>query len=82
MMMEHERRQRLAILADALARRRLTMPARIALDMLTPLGFLASQVALFAQPFTPRGRWHDYVTLLSDQESWSVLRDIVEKRDS
>jgi hypothetical protein len=58
------------------------MPARIALDMLAPLGFLASQVALFAQPFTPRGRWHDYVTLLSDQESWFVLREIVEKRDS
>jgi hypothetical protein len=69
-------------LATGIARRRITTPARILLDLIEPLGFLASQIALFARPFTPLGRWRDYVMALEDETSWKVLQSLVDRRDS
>ena len=76
-----QRAQILQNLVDGIARRRLTTPARMILEALAPLGFLASQVALFARPFTPLGRWHAYMTALDDEEGWKVLRELVDRRD-
>jgi hypothetical protein len=79
-----ESNQRTAILeelAAAIARRRLMTPARILLDLVEPMGFLASQVALFARPFTPLGRWHEYMMALEDETSWKVLQSLVERQD-
>lgn len=67
-------------IADGLARRRLITPARIALDVVAPLGFLAAQAALFARPLLPVGRWRDYVAALSDEQGWRQLRDLLEKQ--
>ncbi|HNP86049.1 MAG TPA: hypothetical protein PKK78_07925 [Kouleothrix sp.] len=68
-------------LADGLQRRRLVAPARIVMDMLTPLGFLAGQVALFIRPLVPQGRWHAYVSALSDEQGWELLHTLIERRD-
>jgi hypothetical protein len=67
-------------LADGIARRRLAQPASMLLDLVEPLGFLASQVALFARPFTPLGRWHDYVMALQDEASWKELHGLIDQR--
>jgi len=69
-------------LAAAIARRRLVVPARIFLDLVEPLGFLASQIALFARPLTPLGRWREYVVALEDESSWKVLQSLVDRRES
>jgi hypothetical protein len=76
------RRQILQNLADGITRRRLAAPARVILDVVAPLGFLASQVALFVRPLTPLGRWHDYVAALTDEEGWKVLQSLVDHQDS
>jgi hypothetical protein len=76
-----ERTQILQQLADAVARRRLTAAARLALDVIAPVAFLASQVALFARPLTPLGRWHDYVAALDDEQGWNVLQHLIENQD-
>jgi hypothetical protein len=76
------RAQLLQNLADAIAHRRLTVPARLLLDAIAPLGFLASQVALFARPLTPLGRWREYLAALEDEHSWRLLQSLVEERDS
>lgn len=68
-------------LADALASRRLATPARIALDVVAPVGFLASQAALLVRPLLPTGRWHQYVSALSDQHGWELLHELVTRRD-
>jgi hypothetical protein len=69
----------LQTLADSIARRGLLTPARIILDVVEPLGFLASQAALFARPFAPLGSWQEYLTALDDQEGWKILHDIVDR---
>jgi len=76
-----QRDQILQQLAQTIARRRLTAPARLVLDVLSPLSFLASQIAVFARPLTPLGRWHDYVAALDDEQGWQVLQHLVEKQD-
>ena len=76
-----QRTQILQQLAQAIARRRLSAPARLALDVLAPLSFLTSQVALFLRPLTPLGRWHEYVAALDDEQSWKVLQRLVENQD-
>ena len=76
-----ERTQILQGLAGAIARRRLTAPARLMLDVLDPLSFFASQVALFARPLTPLGRWRDYAAALDDEEGWKVLHSLVDNRE-
>lgn len=80
--MTHEQRTDiLHQIARALEQRRLLAPARIALDIVAPIGFLASQAATFIQPFFPEGRWRSYVAALSDQEGWDLLQRMVETRD-
>jgi len=72
--------QRAAILralADGIARRGLTVPARMMLDAVGPLAFFASQAALFARPLAPLGRWREYLTALGDEEGWEILHSIV-----
>jgi hypothetical protein len=76
-----QRTQILQQLAQAIARRQLSAPARIALDVISPLSFLTSQIALFMRPLTPLGRWHDYVAALDDEQGWKVLQHLVEKHD-
>jgi hypothetical protein len=76
-----QRAQILQQLAQAIARRHLTAPARIALDVISPVSFLASQFALFVRPLAPLGRWHDYASALDDEQSWKVLQGLVEKQD-
>lgn len=73
------RRQILQRLADGIARRRLAAPARLALDIIEPLGFLAGQVALFVRPFAPLGRWRDYVSALSDEDGWRELHRMIDQ---
>ncbi len=77
-----ERQAALQRLAESISRRRLSMPARILLDVIEPLGFLASQVMLFMHPFTPFQRWRMYVSALEDEQSWKVLQKLVDQRDS
>jgi hypothetical protein len=76
-----QRRQILEQLAHSIARRRLTAPARLALDLIAPLNFLASQIALFLRPLTPLGRWHEYVAALDDEQGWNVLQRLIENQD-
>jgi hypothetical protein len=56
-------------LAQAIARRRLTAPARLALDVLSPLSFLASQIALFLRPLT-----HSVAGMIMSPR-WMISRD-------
>jgi len=74
-----QREQHLRDLAAAIQRGRLAAPAQLLLDVAVPLGVLASQVALFVQPFTPRGRWHDYVAALSDESGWRRLHELLDR---
>ncbi len=69
-------------IAEGIARRGLIVPARIALDAITPLGFLASQMALFAQPLVPSQRWRAYVAALTDEAGWSRLHHLIVERES
>jgi hypothetical protein len=74
--------RRLALLqnlADGLARRRLTAPARFVLAIVEPLGFLAGQLALFVRPLTPLGRWREYLMALEDEEGWKILHRLVDQ---
>jgi hypothetical protein len=76
-----QRAQALQQLAQAIARRRLTAPARLALDAISPLSFFACQIAQFLRPLTPPGRWHEYVAALDDEQGWKVLQAMVEQQD-
>ncbi len=80
-MEQNQRNHILTQMAEGLARRRLATPARIALDLIAPLGFLAGQAALFAQPLVPAGRWRDYVAALTDEQGWRTLQRLLEQRD-
>jgi hypothetical protein len=66
-------------LADAIAQRGLTAPARMMLDILAPLGVLASQMTLFVRPFVPGDHWTRYIDALSDAQGWERLRDILNR---
>jgi hypothetical protein len=49
------------------------------LDVIEPLGFLAGQIALFARPLTPFGRWREYLMALEDEEGWKILHRMVDR---
>jgi hypothetical protein len=66
-------------LADGIARRHLSAPARFMLDIVEPLGFLAGQIAIFARPLTPFGRWREYLLALEDEEGWKILHRMVDQ---
>jgi hypothetical protein len=68
-------------LAAALARHRLIAPARIMLDVVAPVGFIAGQVAQLVTPLTPHGRWRDYANALDDEQGWKVLQQLVDQQD-
>lgn len=76
-----QRDQILQQIADAICRRRLAAPARLALDAIAPLGFFASQAALFVRPLIPLGRWRDYLAALEHEQSWRDLQALVAQRD-
>lgn len=76
-----QRTQILQRLASAIAQRRMTTPARMALDIVAPVGFIASQVAQLIRPLTPLGRWHEYVSALGDEQGWKVLQRLVDQQD-
>jgi hypothetical protein len=67
--------------ADRLAERRLSGAAQLLLDMITPVGFLASQLAVFSRPLIPYGRWRTYVAAFETEESWALLREMVDPRE-
>lgn len=64
-------------LAAGIERRGLAHASRILLDVIAPLGFLASQTALLARPLIPYGRWRSYLSALADEGSWATLRRIL-----
>lgn len=74
-----ERTQLLHELSEGIARRGLAGPARIALDLIAPLGFLAGQAALFARPLLPLARWRSYAAALDDERAWRELRELIER---
>jgi hypothetical protein len=68
-------------LADSLAQRGLEAPARLMLDTVSPLGVLASQVALFVRPLLPNTRWRAFASALGHEESWHTLRRLLHPPD-
>lgn len=78
---EQTRLHTIAELAQQLQKRRLTGAARLVLDTIEPIAFLASQLALFARPFTPRGQWRSYVDALTDEDGWKVLKQSIDERE-
>ena len=73
--------QRLQALAATLQRRKLGTAARILLDVMTPIAFLASQTAVFIQPMIPRGHWQMHVDLLCEETNWARLRVMLDQRE-
>jgi hypothetical protein len=78
MMNADERTQLLQNLARGIQRRGLGTPARLVLDVLTPLGVLVGQAALFARPLLPTGTWRSYAAALEDERAWRELRDLMD----
>jgi hypothetical protein len=74
-----ERQRLLHELAQGIDRRGLTTLARITLDMIAPLGFLAGQAALFARPLLPSTYWRKYAAALADESAWRELRDLMDR---
>lgn len=63
--------------ADRLAEQRLSGAAQLLLDMIVPVSFLASQLAVFSRPLLPYARWRTYVSAFETEESWTLLREMV-----
>lgn len=80
-MVNYEGDIRLGEIAAGLRRRRIDGAARLVLEVVEPVAFLASQAALFVQPLTPRGRWHDYVDLMTKEANWRTLRRMVDQQE-
>jgi hypothetical protein len=74
-----ERTTLLRDFAAGIDRRGLTTLARIALDVIAPLGFLAGQAALFARPLLPSTHWRNYAAALADESAWRELRDLMDR---
>ena len=79
---QSEREQRLHELVTTLSHQKLDGAARLLLDIVGPVSFLASQVALVVRPLTPRGRWHDYVDALTEEEGWNAFRRFINRPES
>jgi hypothetical protein len=78
-MQSDERDQILRELAGGLTRRGLDAPCKLALDMIAPLGMLASQAALFVRPHIPNSRWRSYAGALDNEEGWLTLQRLLER---
>ena len=70
---DEEERELIARLADFLARRRLTAPALMALEVGRPLNFVGSQLLVFLSPF---------MTLIFDETELKRCTRLLEKRCS
>lgn len=79
MLTSEQRTETLQRLATAITRTGLYVPASIALDIMQPLDFLSSQVALFVQPFTTGCRWEHYALVLTEETSWKELRSLLSR---
>jgi hypothetical protein len=51
--------------------------ATLVLDIIKPLDFLSSQVALFCQPFVRSGQWGQYTAALTAEAGWQELRQLL-----
>lgn len=80
--MDKQHREKLLnTLVMLIVRQRLLTPMQVFMDIVMPVGFLASQVMLFVRPFTPYGRWRDCATALSDEEGWIVLQNLIKRHE-
>ncbi|NJP07264.1 MAG: hypothetical protein HC837_17415 [Chloroflexaceae bacterium] len=66
-------------LADRLCRAGLREPACLALQTLSPVAFLSSQLALFVQPFLRGSAWQPYADALTHETSWETLQQHLER---
>jgi len=64
-------------LSQRLARAGLHDSAALVLDIIKPLDFLSSQVALFCQPFVRSGPWGQSTAALTDEAGWQELRQFL-----
>ena len=67
-------------LAEGITRVGLHAPFAMALDVIKPLDFVSSQVALFLQPFVRGHAWEQYMTALSDESHWQALRHELDRQ--
>lgn len=69
-------------LAATIERAGLRVPISMALDALRPLDFLSSQAALFVHPFTRGSSWEHYTAVLTNEQSWAHLRQLLNREDN
>ena len=65
--------------ANAIRCAGLRVPVKFALDVIDPISFLGSQVALFVTPFARGHAWERYVVVLTDETNWHELRRFLEE---
>jgi hypothetical protein len=61
-------------LAQAITRAGLHAPVALTLDILKPVDFISSQVALFIHPFVRGYAWERYTAILTEESRWQELR--------
>ncbi len=66
-------------LADTITHAGLRDPLALALDMISPIDFISSQVALFVRPFTYGSQWEQYTSALAEETNWQTLRTLLQK---
>lgn len=76
-----QREQTLHTIANGIRQHRLETSARIVLEIIAPVGVIASQATLFVRPFIPVGRWADYLTAFEDAASWKQLHAALDSGD-
>jgi FPC/CPF motif-containing protein YcgG len=69
-------------LANTITKTGLRDPLALLLNIIKPIDFITSQVALFVSPFTHGGRWEHYTTALTEETNWQTLRLLLEKEDN
>ena len=80
-MNQEQRLNAIRELAERVAQHRMATPARMFVDAVAPLGFMASQAALLIQPFFPHGRWRSYLAALTDEQGWEALQRILNSEE-
>ena len=72
-------------IADWVVRRRLTLPAVMALESVTPLNYLGSQALVFFQPFATTvldsGAYKEFQAMLEHRGSIDWMVGIIETRE-
>lgn len=64
-------------LAATITRVGLREPVAFTLDLVKPLDFVNSQLALFVLPFTGGSKWGMYTRALTDEHGWTELRRLL-----